>query len=378
VYYQILTFKNLLKSYYQARANKRIRRNLQKLEFHFEDMLIDLKDDLEKCCYKPKTYHQFLVHEPKLRQISAPAFRDRIVQHAIVNVLEPVFDKQFISTSFACRKGKGSHHCLEAAAACYAKLAQNNPIFYVLKCDIKSYFASINHTVLIKLLSESIGCQKTMNLLTTIIDSYHDQPNKGIPIGNLTSQLFANIYLHPLDLFITQTLKIPNYFRYMDDFLIISAEKSLLLNLRNKIKSFLTNELDPNLHPKKSNIYRADRGLDFVGYMITPNGVTMRKKTVRRYKKRHKRRLIQLKTLKQKLKQSNASTQPSLFADFVPQNQEQIQRLQDRIETLQQKLRTSRNSFKGFLKYSQYKRLKTGGVEIAGIVVPNIFPKKHT
>lgn len=326
--------------------------------------------------YQPKPYHQFLVHEPKLRQISAPAFRDRIVQHALVNVIEPIFDQQFIFTSFACQKGKGNHHCLEKASCCYKKLAKNHQIFYVLKCDIKSYFASVNHSILIKLLGKSINCRKTMKLLSTIIDSYSDQLGTGIPIGNLTSQLFANLYLHPLDIFVTKNLKVPNYFRYMDDFLILSANKDFLLTLRNKIKSFLLDNLNLNLHPKKSNIYRADRGLDFVGFMIKPEGISMRKKTVRRYKKRHKKRLKRLKYLKLSLRELQNPTQPSLFDNFKTKDSEQIQTLQTKIFALQEKLRASRNSFKGFLKYSQYKRLKTGGVKVSGIIVPKIFPKK--
>ncbi|MGI6278298.1 MAG: reverse transcriptase domain-containing protein [Patescibacteria group bacterium] len=376
MYSKIFTFKNLLKSYYQARANKRTRRNLQKIELHFEDILIDLAYQLETFCYQPKPYHQFLVHEPKLRQISAPAFQDRIVQHAIVNVIEPIFDKQFIPASFACRKGKGNHKCLKATAKTYSQITQNHPRFYAFKSDIKSYFASIDHQILINLLSKSIRCQKTLKLLITIINSYHKLPNKGIPIGNLTSQLFANIYLHPLDIFVTKTLKVPNYFRYMDDFVILSADKDYLIDLREKIKAFAQNELKLKLHPRKSNIFRADRGLDYVGFMIKPDGISMRKKTVRRYKKRHKKRLEKLQQLKQQLKHLDNPVQPSLFADFAISNKDQKLKLKQKISALKEKLRASRNSFKGFLKYSQYKRLKTGGVEIGGIVVPKIFPKK--
>jgi len=376
---QIISFKNLLKSYYKARRNKRSRRKLQKIEINFENQLINVGNQLKKGLYKPKQYHQFLVYEPKLRQISAPALIDRIVQHAIINIIEPVFDRQFIPNTFACRKGKGAHLCLRQASACYKKIAKKHTIFYALKCDIKSYFANIDHLVLINFLSQSISCQKTLKLLTTIINSYQDSPKKGIPIGNLTSQLFANIYLHPLDIFVTKKLKEKNYFRYMDDFVILSPDKNYLKNLKIKIKNFLENNLELQLHPRKSNIFRADRGLDFVGYMIKPTTISMRKKTLRRYKKRHKKRLKQFKKYKKRLKDIQNCSQLALFVDVLNKqknNNPQTEHLKEKIKTLRTKLRASRNSFKGFLQYSEYKRLKTGGVEVNGIIIPKIFPKK--
>jgi len=379
VFKQITSFKNLLQSYYKARTNKRSRRKLQKIELDFEDRLINIRKQLKSGLYKPKQYHQFLVYEPKLRQISAPALIDRIVQHAVINVIGPVFDCQFILHTFACRKGKGAHLCLRQTSACYKKIAQKHAIFYALKCDIKSYFANIDHLVLISFLNQSISCQKTLRLLTTIINSYQDSPGKGIPIGNLTSQLFANIYLHPLDIFVTQKFQEKNYFRYMDDFVILSPDKKYLIELRDKIKSFLKENLKLQLHPRKSNIFRADRGLDFVGYMIKPTVMSMRKKTLRRYKKRHKKRLKQLKKYKKRLKEIQNCSQLALFTDTQNEqrnNNPQIEHLEEKIKTLKTKLRASRNSFKGFLQYSEHKRLKTGGVEVSGIIIPKIFPKK--
>ena len=375
MYKQISSFKNLLQSYYKARTNKRSRRKLQKIELDFEDRLIDIRKQLKNGSYKPKQYHKFLVYEPKLRQISAPALIDRIVQHAVVNVIEPVFDCQFTPNTFACRKGKGTHLCLHQASVCYKKIIQKHTNFYALKCDIKSYFANIDHLLLIGFLDQSISCQKTLELLITIINSYQNSPQKGIPIGNLTSQLFANIYLHPLDIFVTKILKEKNYFRYMDDFVILSADKKYLIELKDKITNFLQEKLKLQLHPRKSNIFRADLGLDFVGYMIKPTGISMRKKTLRRYKKRHKKRLKQLKKYKKRLKETQRLIQPSLFENCL-KDTPQTEELEEKIKVLKAKLRSSRNSFKGFLQYSKYERLKTGGVEVNGIIVPQIFPKK--
>ena len=372
---QITSFKNLLRAYYQARRNKRTRTKLLKFELNFENRLIEIGKQLKDGSYRPKQYHRFLVYEPKLRRISAPALIDRVVHHAIVNVIEPVIDRQFTDHTFACRKGKGGHLCLLKTVADYKEIAQKHKIFYALKCDIKGYFSNIDHQILINFLSQSIKCVKTLKLLTIIIGSYQDSPEKGIPIGNLTSQLFANLYLHPLDVFVTQNLKEKSYFRYMDDFVVISADKNYLIDLRTKIKDFLEQELELQLHPKKSNIFRADRGLDFVGFMIKPSGVTKRKKTLRRYKKRHKRRLKRLKNYKNQLKEKQRTVQLTLFDSNQIVNADQ-EELTNKIEALQTKIRISRNSFKGFLQYSQYKRLKSGGVEINGIIIPKIFPKK--
>jgi len=374
VFEQIIAFKNLLSAYYRARRSKRFRSKLQKIELNFEDRLIKIRKQLKNGTYRPKPYHKFLVHEPKLRNISAPALIDRIVHHAIIHIIESVFEPQFISHTFACRKNKGAlcarHHLEKSYKKCFKKYQ----IFYALKCDVKSFFASVDHQILIKLVSKSIVCPKTLKLLIIIINSYQDMPDKGIPIGNLTSQLFANAYLHPLDILITKEFKEKNYFRYMDDFIILSADKNYLIEIRNQISLFLEIELKLQLHQHKTNIFRADKGLDFVGFMIKPTGITIRKKTLRRYKKRHKKRLKQLKNYKNNLKKYQFN-QLSLFEN----HQNNIYKTEKNIEKIKNfkiKLRASRNSFKGLLKHSKYKRLKSGGVEVNGIIIPNIFPRK--
>lgn len=370
MFLKITSFKNLLTAYRKTRKRKRYRRKLQKFELNFEDRLIDIQKRLKTGRYRPKQYHQFLVYEPKLRQVSAPAFIDRVVHHAIINIIEPLFDHQFISNTFACRKKKGTHACMLQTAKCYQRLIKKCPILYVLKCDIKSYFASINHFILIKFLTQTISCPKTLNLLKTIINSYEDLPDCGIPIGNLTSQLFANIYLHPLDLYVTKTINEKNYCRYMDDFLILSPNKDYLICLRKKIQKFLQRNLNLRLHPRKANIFRGDRGLDFVGYFIKPDSITLRKKTLRHYKKRHKKRLKQLREIQM-------TAQLPLFKKHHQSPQEdESQQLEEKIQALKTKLRASRNSFKGFLQYSEYKKLKSGGVNVNGIIIPKIFSKK--
>jgi len=374
MYDKILSFPNLLQAYYKARRNKRYRRRLQKMEMDFENRLLTISASLKDQTYKPKKYHKFVVFEPKMRQISAPAFIDRIIHHAIMTIIEPLFETQFIPNSFACRKDKGTHFGMLKIARCYKIFAKKYPIFYALKCDIKQYFASIDHQILFKLLAQTLTCPKTLQLLKSIIESYEDLPGKGIPIGNLTSQLFANVYLHKLDLYIQNDLREQNYFRYMDDFIIFSQDKEYLIMLRSEIGDFLKEHLGLSLHPKKANVLRADRGLDFLGYFIKADVTVLRKKTLRRYKKRHKRRLKLLAGYKKDLKKQNESLQLSIFSDSS--ENEQAVFLKEEIEGLKHKLRSSRNSLKGFLNYSKYRKLPTGGVEVNGIIIPNIFSRK--
>ncbi|MDP3988135.1 MAG: RNA-directed DNA polymerase [Candidatus Levybacteria bacterium] len=375
MYDRIASFPNLLKAYYKARRHKRYRRRLQRMEVDFENRLLIISSSLKNQTYKPKKYHRFVVFEPKMRQISAPAFIDRIIHHAIINIIEPLFEVQFIPTSFACRKNKGTHFGMLKVADCHKTFVDKYPIFYVLKCDIKQYFASIDHQILFQLLSQTLTCPKTLQLLKIIIESYEDSPGKGIPIGNLTSQLFANVYLHQLDLYTQNVLREPNYFRYMDDFIIFSSDKEYLKKLRFQIEDFLKENLELSLHPKKANILRADKGLDFLGYFIKKDVTLLRRKTLRRYKKRHKRRLKLLKAYKKKLKKQGDSLQLSLFSEKLGEDEQTIY-LNEKIEGLKHKLRSSRNSLKGFLNYSEHKKLSTGGVEVNKIIVPNIFSKK--
>lgn len=342
---QITNYENLLRAYFKTRKCRRFKPNFQRMEINYESILSQLQWKLKNHLYYPKPYTKFIVFEPKKRKVAAPNCQDRIVHHAIINIIGPSFEKVFINRSYACRKNKGGFAVKSELTTVYLETFNKSPKFYALKCDIKSYFASIDHQILISLLKRVIKCQETISLLEIIINSYQETPGVGIPIGNLTSQLFANIYLHPLDTFITTMVGEKNYFRYMDDFLILSPDKEYLINLRILIKGFLKHHLKLNYHPKKNNIFRADTGVDFVGYLFKPNSITLRKKTVRRFKKRHKRRLKLLKQL-------------------INQNQ-----LED-AQILQKKLLSSKNSLRGFLKGTDYQVTSNGPIKINGITMP--------
>ena len=228
----------------------------------------------------------FYVYDPKHRLISAPPFVDRIVHHAIVNVIDPVFDKSFIEDSYACRKGKGAHKAVKRLQIFLRKTKTN----YALKCDISKYFAHIDHDILFALIRKKVTDRRLLVLLRHIIDSYPE----GIPIGNLTSQLFANIYLDPLDRYIKQDLRRRYYLRYVDDFLILGESKDDLKKVLDQITVFLSEHLKLELHPKKVRIFPTWLGVDFVGYVVFPDHICLRSKNVRRFRKKLKKLTVQL------------------------------------------------------------------------------------
>lgn len=344
---QITDYQNLLTAYYLTRRSRRYQPEFQKIEMRYELLLSQLQWKLKNGFYHPKPYHQFLVCEPKKRQVSAPHLYDRIVHHAIINIINPTFESIFIPHSYACRKYKGALVNKNELVESYQQIYQKNPKFYAYKSDIKSYFKKINHSILFQLLQQHLTCPQTLNLLKIIIDSYHETPDTGIPIGNLTSQLFANLYLHPLDTFVTQTIGQSNYFRYMDDFVILSPDKEYLINLRCLIAGFLKHFLKLELHPRKNNIFRADFGLDFVGFLIKPDSVTLRKKTLRRHQRHFKRRLKLIKKFKDR-------------QDL------------EKVASIQTKIKSSGYSFRGFLKNTDFQE-NSRSYKINGITISKEF-----
>ena len=213
-------------------------------------------------------------------------FKDRVVQHAICNIIEPIFEKSFIFDSYACRKNKGTHVGIKRLEF-FLNRGNLNPL-YALKCDIKKYFLSINHDILKKIIRKKIGDEKLLNLIDKIIDSKNSR--NGIPIGNLTSQLFANIFLNELDKFVKHELRAKYYLRYMDDFIILESDKEILQEYKIKINDFL-NSLDLKMHEKKCTIFSVKIGVDFLGYIIFKNYKLARKQTVKRGLRNLKRKI---------------------------------------------------------------------------------------
>jgi len=280
---QVCEIKNLNKAYLKARKGKNGSEEVLEFTFNLEAELIKLQDELIKGIYKTGEYRHFIIFEPKERKISALPFRDRIVHHAICSIIGPIFEGKFIYDSYACRKGKGTHKGINRIQKFIRKTGDNH---YVLKCDVSKYFQSVDKETLKLILRKKIADIKLLDLIDNIIDS----SKEGIPIGNLTSQLFANIYLNNLDEYIKYELKIKYYVRYMDDFLIIKKSKEELNEDKEKIRVFLLS-MRLTLHPKKANIFPIALGIDCLGYKIFDSYKLVRKTTVMRFIKNVKRKL---------------------------------------------------------------------------------------
>lgn len=258
-----------------------------------------LQNELLEKSYTPGRYRTFVVYERKPRLISAAPYRDRVVHHALCNVIEPIFERSFIYDSYACRKGKGTHKAVDR----FTEFSNKNS--YVFKCDIKKYFPSIDHKNLFEKMGRRIKCQDTLWLIKKIIDHSNPQEEvidyfkgddlfdpfrrrRGIPIGNLTSQFFANIYLNDLDHYVKEVLKCRYYIRYVDDITILDDSKEKLWEIKGAIEKYLEKER-LKLHPRKSFIFPVSIGADLLGYKVFPTHRLLRKDTCMRFIRRLKK-----------------------------------------------------------------------------------------
>jgi retron-type reverse transcriptase len=280
---RIYDFENLYRAYLKARRGKRRSDEVLRFENDLEGNLIGLQNELIWGQYKTGAYRYFTVYEPKERQVAALPFRDRVLQHAVVAVIEPIWEARFIADSYACRVGKGTHAGADRAEQMMRQVKREHGEVWALKADVSRYFQSIDHGRLKGLLRRYIRCPRTLRLLNEIIDSAGD--GVGLPIGNLTSQLFANVYLHALDEFVKYDLRERYYVRYMDDFVILSNDKAQLQSLRIEIEAMLWRRLCLVTN-SKTHIFRVGglrgRALDFLGYRIYPTHRLIRKASARR------------------------------------------------------------------------------------------------
>jgi retron-type reverse transcriptase len=305
---RFIDFENIYKAYRAAARGKRYRNEALDFKENLEDNLFSIISDLQGDSYLPLPLRQFYVKDPKRRLISAPAFRDRVVHHALVQIIEPIFEKRFVNDNFACRVGRGTHAAMRHLFHC-AQLAKRTwGSYYVLKCDVTKFFPSVNHDVLKRIVRRSIRDKRILRLIDVIIQSYESsgQDGTGIPIGALTSQLFANAYLDPMDHYLKETCQVRFYARYMDDFVILHADKAYLHDLLGKIEALLNNELSIHLNPK-TGIFPGKHGIDFCGYRIWPTHIKPRKRTVKRAKKRLRKMAALYKTNPKILEHAKAS-----------------------------------------------------------------------
>jgi retron-type reverse transcriptase len=310
---RIIDFENLFHAYKAACKGKRYRWESLKFKKNLEENLIILQNELIWGAYQPEPYRQFTVYEPKMRLISVPTFRDRVVHHALCQVIEPIFENRFVNECFTCRVGRGTHAAMRHVERCARTASRHWGGYYVLKCDISSFFPSIDHDILKAIISKNIADPKVMQLADVIIRSYEsaDQDGKGIPIGALTSQLFANVILNPMDHWLKENKQIQYYARYMDDFVILHHDKQYLRELLGKIENYLYDKLKLNLNPK-TGIFPGKHGIDFCGYRIWPIHIKPRKSTVKRTKQRLKKLARDYKTDPGMLEHAKVSIQSFL------------------------------------------------------------------
>lgn len=283
LFLRIISLHNLLLAWERFRTGKRRRKDVQLCERFLEDNLFELHDELKSGMYLHSKYEPFTIHDPKQRTIHKAIVKDRVVHQAIVNVIEPIFERRFIYDSYSCRVGKGTHAAVKRLRLFLRKASLNNTkTVYALKCDIQKFFASVDHQILYQLLEKQISCSKVRALLQNIIESFSVTAGMGIPLGNLTSQLFANVYLHELDWFVKQKLGTEYYLRYCDDFVLLADSPEESKNLTNEIDGFLKSRLRMNLHPNKVHIRTWNQGVDFLGYVSLPHATILRPDTARR------------------------------------------------------------------------------------------------
>ena len=282
LYQNLCSFNNLYLAYEKARKGKTKKDYVIEFEKNLINNLKQLRIELFLHSYQPRPLKTFILRDPKTRKISKSDFRDRIIHHALINIIEPIFDKIFIYDSCANRKGKGTSLAIKRLIRFQRKTSKNNRIkSYFLKADIKHYFQEVNHDILLNIIKRKIKDEKVINLIKKILDNGKVKQNIGMPLGNLTSQFFANIYLNELDYYIKYNLKAKYYIRYVDDFIILYQSKEQLKIWKRKIQKFLKNNLKLELHPDKSKIILEKKGVPFLGFRHFNSYKILRKNKIR-------------------------------------------------------------------------------------------------
>lgn len=287
LYDTIISKQNLFSAWREFKRGKSEKMDVLQFALDAEEHILNLHAALRTGEYRHGPYEDFYVFDPKKRHIHKAQVVDRVLHHAIFRILYPAFDRQFICDSFASRLGKGTHAALTRFERFAWTLSTNNTrSVWVLQCDIEKFFDTMSHTVLLGELCLAIQCSRTRRLLAEVIQSFEREPGRGLPLGNLTSQLFANVYLNHLDQYIKRELRFQHYLRYADDFALLSINPSELIEMLSKIKRFLALKLRLNLHRRKVRLERWHRGVDFLGYVSFPHFRILRTKTKRRLLRR--------------------------------------------------------------------------------------------
>jgi len=315
----IISLENLFLTWQEFLSGKKKKKDVQEFGRDLADNILALHEDLSNKTYEHGGYESFYVNDPKRRHIHKAAVRDRLLHHAIYRILYSFFDKTFIADSYSCRLNKGTHRALNCFRAMAGQVGKNHTrTVWVLKCDIKKFFASIDHEILLNILKEYILDKNILWLLKNVVDSFgsdeiatlpptpshqgrgditggiaaprqggaRNDKNVGLPLGNLTSQLFANVYMNVymnvFDQWVKHKLKAEYYLRYADDFVFLSENREHLLDVIPRIKKFLTEELKLTLHPDKIFLKTIYSGVDFLGWVNFPRHRVLRRTARRR------------------------------------------------------------------------------------------------
>ncbi len=273
----------MLGAWWEFKKGKNKKKDVLEFDFNLESNIFNLHYNLRDKIYKNQPYIPFYVYDPKRRHIHKANVRDRVVHQAIYRVLYKIYDPTFIYDSYSCRNNKGTHKGVERLREFIRKESKNNTQnIWVLKCDISKFFDSINHVILKNILFKYIEDRDTHWLIENIISSFEKSKGCGLPLGNVTSQLFANVYLNEFDKFVKHILKVKHYIRYCDDFVVVSKDREYTEKLIPRVSNFLETELKLSLHPRKVEIRKASQGIDFLGYVIFPYHTTLRTNTKKR------------------------------------------------------------------------------------------------
>jgi len=288
-YDEIVTISGLLSAWEEFLTGKKKRNDVAVFQGRLMDNILSLYQVLKAGKYQPGDYQAFKISDPKPRHIHKAIVRDRLLHHLLYRETYQYFDRQFINDSYSCRLNKGTHRAIYRLAEFNGRVSKNNQkTVWLLKGDIRKFFASINHQILKNILLKYIVDPDLLNLFGQVIDSFNT-PGKigvGLPLGNLTSQLLVNVYMNELDQFVKRTLKIKYYIRYADDFVFLSDNKEELIALRPKLETFLNEHLGLVLHPKKTFFKTIASGVDFLGWVQFSDHRTLRATTKRRMLKR--------------------------------------------------------------------------------------------
>lgn len=324
----IFSFRNIYRGYLDCRKNKRTSINALKFEINAEANILKLERELRDKTYRPSRSILFAATKPKQREIFAADFRDRIVHHILIERLEKIWEPIFIHDSYACRDNKGTHKAVKRLQKFLRQITNNGKMrAYFLQLDIKDFFTSIDKELLFAIIQNKVSNPETLWLAEKVLfwdctrsyiakgrqqllfnipynKSLFGKSNlRGLPIGNLTSQFFANIFLNQLDQFIKHTLKAHFYLRYADDFVLLSQDKDELLLWKEEIKNFLAKRLNLQLHPRRQKLQPISNGIDFLGYIIRPHYILVRRRVINNLKAK----LKEFKHCPEKLKASLAS-----------------------------------------------------------------------